>query len=403
MRAVLDLIWRLSGLVHPSWPLQVGREGSVPARRTDGSGSEEWEGETIPRLEGPGSPRRLTRCDLGGAALKDLSLERMDGCRASGSRWEGVRIQQATLCDLEGARLRDTEGTHLVTCSLRDASWTGGRVEEAVLCDLGHAHLEGVGLGRLRACDLTDATLKGCDLSSADLSGCVLRRVRFVDTDPSRARVAGADIRGVRGLDRATLRSLVVAGARLQGASTWRLLKKLLPGADPLRICAVAAWLERGAWLLALVPCALALWAVLHPPPVSPVPSVPAARSRAATAIETERTQQALARVRASLAQAHEAMVRSGGRPGDWPSMADFQANQYDVDGSGPSEARAPLVPGGMPDNLLTDAQGGVLPYCNEIPTQETLSGVDTDWHYCDLTGRVFASAGYTGLPTVQW
>jgi hypothetical protein len=28
---------------------------------------------------------------------------------------------------------------------------------------------------------------------------------------------------------------------------------------------------------------------------------------------------------------------------------------------------------------------------------------VDTDWHYCETSGRVFASAGYTDLPTLEW
>jgi len=37
-----------------------------------------------------------------------------------------------------------------------------------------------------------------------------------------------------------------------------------------------------------------------------------------------------------------------------------------------PDEVRAELVRGGLPKNYLTDAEGGVLPYCNDIPSQET-------------------------------
>ena len=69
----------------------------------------------------------------------------------------------------------------------------------------------------------------------------------------------------------------------------------------------------------------------------------------------------------------------------------------------GAQPAEQELVPGGLPDNVLTDSRGGVLPYCNEEPTQETISGVDTDWHYCEETGRVFASAGFSGEATLNW
>ena len=83
--------------------------------------------------------------------------------------------------------------------------------------------------------------------------------------------------------------------------------------------------------------------------------------------------------------------------------MVEFQQNHFDLDGDGPGEVMARLFEGNEPKNFLTDSEGGVLPYCNEEPNQETISGVDTDWHYCEQTGRVFAGAGFSGQATLNW
>ena len=47
----------------------------------------------------------------------------------------------------------------------------------------------------------------------------------------------------------------------------------------------------------------------------------------------------------------------------------------FDLDGDGSGEVMDVLVPGGVPPNYLTDSDGGVLPYCNEVPDQPTTSG----------------------------
>ena len=78
-------------------------------------------------------------------------------------------------------------------------------------------------------------------------------------------------------------------------------------------------------------------------------------------------------------------------------------AHDNDLDGDGPQEVQEVLFPAGFPENFLTDGEGSVLPYCNEVPEQSTLAGVETDWHYCELTGRVFASAGFSEEATLNW
>ena len=162
-----------------------------------------------------------------------------------------------------------------------------------------------------------------------------------------------------------------------------------------------------GLQLAALAACALlcvmALYQVLRPRGVEPVPELPPPLAREATTWEIQTTKEQLSTLRAALQRSHDTMVANGASEGSWPSITDFQQNSFDLDGSGPGETREELVRGGLPDNLLTDSVGGVLPYCNDVPTQETITGVDTDWHYCELSGRVFASAGYTELPTLEW
>ena len=37
------------------------------------------------------------------------------------------------------------------------------------------------------------------------------------------------------------------------------------------------------------------------------------------------------------------------------------------------------------------------------LELRAALSGVDADWHYCELSGRVFASAGWSGEATLNW
>lgn len=400
MRVLLELGARLTGLLHPDWDLRVGAPGTVPVRRTGVDGVE-LEGLILDDL--PPVVARLVRCDLPGAGVRDVHVGRVEGCRAPRSTWVACRVGRVAVSDLEDARWEDVVVEEVVASRLRGLTMNGGRLGELVLVDLGGARLDGVTLGRAVAADLSESILKKCDLRGADLRGAVLRRVRFEGTDPTVARVEGADFRGARGLDRATRRSLLAAGALFRSPGWYRLLRRLLPAVDPLGLERVSVAVGGGLTGVGVLLCLATLWAVVHPPPAPPVPPSPEARVREATPIEIQRTQHNLARIREALARAHEDIVSRGGRASDWPSMEDFQQARYDLDGSGPGEERAALVQGGLPDNLLTDAVGSVLPYCNEVATQETLSGVEADWHYCEETGRIFASAGYSGLPTVQW
>ncbi|MCB9742023.1 MAG: hypothetical protein H6740_05455 [Alphaproteobacteria bacterium] len=192
-------------------------------------------------------------------------------------------------------------------------------------------------------------------------------------------------------------------GGRASGASLVAPLRALLPGADNLRLqrLATGAW-----WALALGGGALVLGAsalALKPPPAPSAPPPPPPVARALSGEEVRAAQLALRSLRDALSRAHEEMQTRGAVNRSWPDLYEVQENRYDADGDGPSEIYLELVPGGLPDNVLTDSRGGVLPYCNEEPTQETISGVDTDWHYCERTGRVFASAGFTEQATLNW
>ncbi|MFH1466664.1 MAG: pentapeptide repeat-containing protein [Pseudomonadota bacterium] len=406
MRVPSLLPWRLAGLFHPEWPLRIGTRG-VPARRESTAAGLVLQGQAIARLgplEGDAGPiAELSRCDLTSGAVEGVRIVRAEGCRAPGSAWRDLQIAQLSLCDLTGARLERVGVELCVGAGLRGASITEGRLDELVMTDLFEARLERVRLGRACSADFSGATFVGCDLAGADLRGASLRRARFQGCDPGAAQVAGADFTGAVGLAPEVRRALLAAGARFQAAGWYLVLQRLLPSADPLRLDGAARWIQRGLLLAGLMVSAAGIWAVLMPRPIEPVPEPPPALAREATSWEIQKTRENLASLREALARAHAAMVSHGSSEATWPSMLDFQQNSFDLDGDGPEEARAELVPGGMPDNLLSDSVGSVLPYCNEQPTQETISGIDNDWHYCDQTGRLFACGGYTSLPTLEW
>jgi len=380
--------------------------GANPRRQAGPQGLE-LEGQVLARL-GPLDDQddqvaSLLRSDLTAAAVEGTRIQRLEACTARGSSWKQVQIQSAVLCDLRGARLQDVRLHELVGCSLRGAVLRDCRLDRLVMVDLSEARLERVQIGLATTVDLGSAELVDCQLQGADLRGALLRRARLEGTDLSQALVAGADLAGIRGLDREARRRLLQAGVRFRAAAWHALLRRLLPTADTLRLERLALLLQGVLLALGGLLALAALVAVLIPPPVEPVAEPPPPLPREATAWEVEKTREHLARLRDVLQDAHLAMVEAGAEEQSWPSMLDFQQNQYDIDGDGPSEVREPLVPGGMPDNLLTDAVGSVLPYCNEEPSQGTISGVDTDWHYCELSGRIFACAGYTGLETLDW
>jgi uncharacterized protein YjbI with pentapeptide repeats len=406
MNKIPLLPWRLAGLFHPDWALRLGATGAEE-RRESGPDGLELEGQLIARL-GPLDPAQgrvasLLRSDLTSGAVEGVELGRAEQLEGRGSAWMSVRIGELVLCDLGGSRLEDVVIDRAVGVCLRGAELRNCEIRSAVMVDLSGARLQGVRLGHATTVDLSGARLQGCSLGEADLRGARLRRASFVDTPLDGARVAGADLTGARGIERGARRELIRAGARFRAAGWLLVLRRLLPSADPLRLERFALGLQLAAVALGVLLCAGALFEVLRPRGVAPLPEPPPPLAREATAWEIDKTRDGLLALRAALQAAHDTMVANGAQNSSWPSMTDFQQNTYDLDGDGPGELREPLVPGGMPDNLLTDSVGGVLPYCNDVPTQETIAGVDTDWHYCELSGRVFACAGYTELPTLEW
>lgn len=406
MSNIPKLPWRLAGLFHPEWGLRLGTASAVE-RRDVGEGGLVLEGQVIARLgpfeEGQEPVASLERSDLTAGAVEGARLGRVESCVARGSRWKDVEIGQLVLCDLEGAQLEGVQINQAIGSSFRGARLEDCSITEAVLVDLADARLEGVRLRRAGTVDLTGARLVRCDLEGADLRGAVLRRAVFEDCDPSLAMVTGADFAGTRGLSRDTRRALLKGGARFRAAGWYALLRRLLPSADGPKLERAALGIQLAAVALCVLLCVAALYQVLRPRGVEPVPETPPPLARDATAWEIQTTQEQLVALREALQSAHDTMVAKGASEGSWPSITDFQQNSFDLDGDGPGETREQLVRGGLPDNLLTDSVGGVLPYCNDVPTQETITGVDTDWHYCELSGRVFASAGYTDLPTLEW
>ncbi len=397
MNALFALVWRLSGFIHPEWELQVGAGPAAEGVESGPTGIslENCTLHSLPHEQNaPRRYARLLRCSLDSASVENTSVGRMDACRATGSRWKGVEVDRVVLCNLAHSRLDSVVIRDVVASSMREANIEDGVLENLDLVDLSRARLVSVRMGRAVAVDFTGAVLERCDLSGVDLRGAVLRNVRFVDSDPGLALVAGADFRGARGFDRATRRKLLEAGARFRAAYWLRLMGNVFPSADPVKLERLTLVLHYVLLVFSALLCLLALRSVVWPPPAPPVPETPSALLRQATAMEVERTQQNLARLREAIASAHENMLRNGGSKSSWPTLADVQQGMYDQDGDGPAEARAELLAGGLPDNFLTDSVGVVLPYCNQVPSQGTLSGVDADWHYCEETGRVMASAG---------
>ncbi len=312
----------------------------------------------------------------------------------------GAQLRACRLREARFLRPRLAE-LHLIACDLLGASFEGGQLGALDLCDARHVRLKGLRLLRAQSSDLTGALLEGCDLSGADLRGACFRRAELRDCRLDGAQVEGAEFAGARGLTSEQKTTLIRGGARFRGAGMTRLASRF--ASDPLQRERLAFALQIGAWVLALGVCGSAALMAVTPPTASEGVVLPAALERVATGDDREKTQQELRRLREGLGRAHEDMIRNGAQRVTWPSIVDIQENRYDLDGEGPRQDFGTLVAGGLPRNLLTSSNGGVLPYCNEQPDQNTLTGVDTDWHYCEDSGRVFASAGFTEEPTLNW
>ena len=399
---------RLIGLLHPEWELRLGPSSS--ARRSRGErGVVLTEERASGRIAGGAPVESAVRCSYDGVHLDKPVLVGL--CALSTFRearltapvaQEGAALRG---CDLSGARIERPDLGLLSTTgsSLADGVVEGGDLGVLDLVDARHARFEGVRIRAARACDFTAATLKGCDLSGADLRSAVFQRAELRDCKLDSALVDGADFGGSVGLSTETRRQLIEAGARFRGAALIALVRKGMPSAGPLKQHRVAWFLQVGGVVLGVGVAIGAAFLAMSPPPPAEVAAIPAALERAATAEERNQTQRELGRLKEAIGRAHDEMSAAGAVHAVWPTLRDVQENRFDADGELPGELMKTLVHGGLPKNYLTASQGGVLPYCNEDPNQETLSGVDTDWHYCELNGRVFASAGFTPEPTLNW
>ena len=409
MRGVPALIHRMTGLLHPAWALRLGPGHGAPRRTRGEVGVRLAEERRAGKIAGDAPVEEAVRCGYDEATIEGALLA--GRCALSSFRFAILERPRAAPgaqvvgCDLDGASIEGGELSALSVCgsSLREAGIRRTHVGALHLCDLYGARLERVRIDCAQSTDFTAALLVDCDLSEADLRGSCFRRTELRDCTLAGALVDGADFAGARGLDPAVRRDLIARGAMFHGAALTASLRRLLPTADPLRLNRLAAVARWGSLALGLLVGIGGLGLALTPPAPVAAPALPTPRDRPATTEERDRTRQSLQQIRENLARANETMVREGARNRAWPTIVEFQENRYDIDGDGPGEEHDALFPGGLPANFLTEVESSVLPYCNDVPDQNTLSGVNTDWHYCESTGRVFASAGFSSEATLNW
>lgn len=400
---------RLIGLLHPEWALRTEPRPMARRARRGAQGvclSEERRGGEI---IGGVPVQEATRCAYVAARIREpLLVGELTLCSLYGANIHhpearaGARV---VACDLDAAVLEAPRLAELcwTGCNLREAQIQLGELGRLTLCDLARARLHNTRVAALVACDLSGASLRGCDLRGADLRGSSFRRADLRGASLADALVDGADFTGARGLDAATREQLIRGGAALRGVWLLPTLRRVMPGAAPLthhRIAGAASLaLYAGGLGLGLGAAVLAM----RPPEAPPTLALPPPLERSITAEDRQQTQRALASLREAIANAHAEMQRRGAVQHVWPTLTELQENRYDADGEGPAELWETLAHGGLPDNVLTESRGGVLPYCEDDPRQEALSGVDTDWYYCELTGRIFASGGFTSEATLNW
>ncbi len=318
------------------------------------------------------------------------------------------------------------DGTSFSSCSLPEAEWVGVSFREAAfeqvvlsgarvqLCDGFAVRMDTVDAtgAVFRSTDLSYADLHDVDFSDADLRGARFAHSTWRGVTLDGARVEDADFRGVRGLSREVRVDLARRGAVVWSgwveSTAWSFLTRRRPGWSADRVDRLArgvGWAGRGLVLLGVL---LVVGVLARAGWTAPQEHGTAGRSadqtawqkRTATQEEIARTRENLERLREAIQRAYRTTARYG--VARYPTGAEVAGNQFDQDGDGPGTEMVTLVPGGLPMNFLTDGEG-VAPYCNEVPTQDTLSGDDTDWHYCETTGRVFACGGYTDVPTIEW
>lgn len=332
-----------------------------------------------------------------------------------------VQLHEAelTLLDAEGCRLERTElaGAQVVGCSLREATLEDVGLQDArlQLSDLFGCHLRRVNAtgSAWVGVDAAFSVLEEVDLEGADLRGISLAHATLSQVQLTGAQVRGADFRGATGLTATQRAELLAGGARLYDglldAFFARQLEKRAseqPVERRDRLARRLSWLTQGLLLLAPVLLTLTLFwqGPLKPENRGPEEAAPTLGQspvyREATSEEQAKTQENLQKLRVAVQAAHAASGKYG--VARYPTMEELANNEFDRDGNGPDSVKLPLVNGGLPGNFLTGGEG-VSPYCNEVPKQETLTGDDVDWHYCEETGRIYACGGLTTAPTLSW
>jgi hypothetical protein len=274
---------------------------------------------------------------------------------------------------MEGAQVEHgvLQALALENCRLMEARIQNTQIGTLLRCDLRRSHLEDCSVKRLDSCRMDRSTLVRCNLG--DVSRSSFRGARLQDCTISAAK--GADFRGARGLTPEMTEQLKTLGARCGRKAPTSLLVGLA------------------------VPALVGFWFATAPPEEQPEETmglVPTQEMRTTS-------QSALVQLRERLAHAHHTMVETGAINRTWPTIRDLQQNRYDMDGDGPGESWDLIATTGLPQNHLTRSQGGAVLFCKEDPVQEDLSGVDTDWYYCELNGRLLAAAGGSGEATLNW
>jgi len=283
-----------------------------------------------------------------------------EGARVLGCKMEGIHVDSGML-----------QALHLESSQLTEAQVQNTRLGRVLQCDLGGARLEGCSVERLSSCNLDRAILVNCVLD--DVSESSFRGARLQDCTIHAAK--GADFRGARGLTAEMTPHLESLGARCG---------RRLP----------TSWLTIVSAITLLVG-----WLATAPPDGNS----PASTTLVPTQETRRASQEALLQLRERLAHAHHTMVETGATHRTWPTIRDLQQNRYDMDGDGPMENWDLIATTGLPQNRLTRSRGGVVLFCKEDPIQADLSGVDTDWYYCELNGRLLAAAGSSGEATLNW
>ena len=335
----------------------------------------------------------LGRCEE--VSLRDAVLERP---RATGSE---ARLSD---CDLLGVRVEggSLEDLSLVDCNLREARIFRTEVGELQSCDLYGATLERVRIHRALSTDFRATLLSGCDLRGANLKGSTFARAEFRGCKLDDAQVEGVDFTGARGLDQETRRTLVEEGAILGGAHLHRWLRRLTKADDPWRLHRMTLGIRGGALLFTVLLLTWFAWS-LYTTTQEDDENPQRASTLSPTPGDRETARSGVLRLREGLEHAHELMQQNGAVNRAWPTVRDLRENRFDMDGDAPEESWDLLLKEGLPENPLTISRGGVTLYCADEPAQEGLRGLETDWYYCELNGRIFAAAGGTQEATLNW